>query len=171
MIPWFLKIVSAITSVPYKSVRYIENLLWEFDRDSTVFYKICSLKRGACYIGCPMYRGSTVVCVSQRTTNCKNAFIPFNRVICYLISISVQFDWNFGPSLSNGYLLKTFNLGLFGLGHHLSYWRLSFIYRIPSNLSWPLISADGPFSKSWTNLFSLIISTGTVLRIFVFLLI
>ena len=44
-------------------------------------------------------------------------------------------------------------------------------YRIPSNLVRPLIRADGPFFENWTNFFSLIISTGTVLRIFIFLLI
>ena len=36
---WFLKIVSAITSVHYKNVCYIEVV---------------------CYIGCPLWRGSTV---------------------------------------------------------------------------------------------------------------
>ena len=40
-------------------------------------------------------------------------------------------------------------------------------YRIPSNLVQSLISADGPFFKNWTNLFSLIIRAGTVLRIFI----
>ena len=48
----FLKVVSAVTSVRYKSVHYIEGLLWEFEQNTTGFYKICPIKRGVHYIEC-----------------------------------------------------------------------------------------------------------------------
>ena len=34
MVTQFLKIVSAIRSVHYKSIRYIESLLWQFEENS-----------------------------------------------------------------------------------------------------------------------------------------
>ena len=46
-----------------------------------------------------------------------------------------------------------------------------YIYGIPSNLVWLLISANRRFFENWTTLFHLTISTVTVVRIFVFLLI
>ena len=67
-----------------------------------------------------------IVYVYQRTTNCKYIFILYSTVLYYLISISVQFNSSLGSSLSTGYLLKTFSLGLFRFGHHLSHWRFFF---------------------------------------------
>ena len=61
-----------------------------------------------------------------------------------------------------------------GVVHHpivqTKLWNSS-VYFISSNLVARLMSADAPFFQIWTNLFSLIISAGTVSRIFVFLLI
>ena len=61
-----------------------------------------------------------------------------------------------------------------GVVHHpivqTKLWNFS-VYFISSNLVARLMSADAPFFQIWTNLFSLIISAGTVSRIFVFLLI
>ena len=55
------------------------------------------------------------------------------------------------------------------------YWNLwsveEYFYRIPSNLVRLLISANRRFFENWTTLFHLIISTVTVVRIFVFLLV
>ena len=54
------KKVSAITDVRYKSVRYIEVFLEQFDHDSTGSLKTCPLLPGVRYIACPLKTGLTV---------------------------------------------------------------------------------------------------------------
>ena len=58
MITRFLKVVSAITSVFNKSVRYVQGLLWPAFGQ---FQKMCTLQRGVRYIGCPLWTGWTLV--------------------------------------------------------------------------------------------------------------
>ena len=46
---WCQKIVSAITIIRYKSVRYIGVFLWELDRDLAGSTKKCPLQQGVSY--------------------------------------------------------------------------------------------------------------------------
>ena len=52
--------MSPITFVCYKSIRYIEDFLWEFDRGSVGSTKKCSLLNGIRYIECPLLTSLTV---------------------------------------------------------------------------------------------------------------